>query len=194
MRVCGIELSGNDAIVCLLSLEGDVFQIPDCRARKLSLPKEAMAKDLKYFQKSFAQLVQDYKVDKVVIRQRPMKGKFAGGAIGFKLEAAMELLDGVEVIVMAPTDIKASLKRNPVHVAFGDTGLKGFQEPAFNTAFAYLMKDHYSDDENKTPAPRAEKEQAQKEDNTTAPTNDKAATSSKKKAPAKRPAKASPWG
>ena len=143
MRVCGVELSGNDANVCLLSLAEEVFQIPDCRARKFSLPKHAISKDLKYFQKSFAQLVQDYKIDKIVIRQRPMKGKFAGGAIGFKLEAALELLDDVEVIILTPTMIKESLKRNPVHVPMADTGLKMFQEVAFNTAFAYLMKDKY---------------------------------------------------
>lgn len=143
MRVCGVELSANDAVVCLLSLADEVFQIPDCRARKLSLPKNAEAKDLRYFQKSFAQLVQDYKIDKIVIRQRPMKGKFAGGAVGFKLEAALELLDDVEVIVMSPTEIKESLKRNPVLVPMAETGLKMFQETAFNTAFAYLMKDKY---------------------------------------------------
>jgi hypothetical protein len=143
MRVIGVELSGNDANVCLLSLADEVFQIPDCRTRKLSLPKDAKASDLQYFQKTFAQLIQDYKVDQIVIRQRPMKGKFAGGAIGFKLEAALELLSDVEVIVLSPTAIKESLKRNPVVVPMSDTGLKMFQEVAFNTAYAYLMKDKY---------------------------------------------------
>jgi hypothetical protein len=144
MRVIGVELSGNDANVCLLSLADEVFQIPDCRTRKLSLPKDAKAKELRYFQKTFAQLIQDYKIDQIVIRQRPMKGKFAGGAVGFKLEAALELLDNVEVIVLTPTAIKESLKRNPVLVPMPDTGLKMFQEVAFNTAYAYLMKDKYA--------------------------------------------------
>ena len=144
MRVIGVELSGNDANVCLLSLADEVFQIPDCRARKLTLPKNATAKDLRYFQKTFGQLVQDYQVDEVVIRQRPMKGKFAGGAVGFKLEAALELLNDVEVVVLTPTEIKESLKRNPVLVPMADTGLKMFQEVAFNTAYAYLMKDKYA--------------------------------------------------
>ncbi|MFT2089835.1 DUF3010 family protein [Paraglaciecola sp. 2405UD69-4] len=143
MRVCGVELSGNDANVCLLSLDDEVFQIPDCRARKFTLPKDAVSKDIRYFQKSFAQLVTDYKIDKIVIRQRPMKGKFAGGAVGFKLEAALELLQDVDVEVISPVAIKESLKRNPVHVPMAETGLKMFQEVAFNTAFAYLMKDKY---------------------------------------------------
>ena len=144
MRIIGVDLSGNDANICLLSLEDEVFQIPDCRTRKLSLPKHAVAKDLRYFQKTFAQLVQDYKVEQIVIRQRPLKGKFAGGAIGFKLEAALELLSDVEVVILSPTAIKESLKRNPVLVPMAETGLKMFQEVAFNTAFAYLMKDKYA--------------------------------------------------
>jgi hypothetical protein len=59
------------------------------------------------------------------------------------MEAALELLTDVEVIVLSPTAIKESLKRNPVLVPMPETGLKMFQEVAFNTAFAYLMKDKY---------------------------------------------------
>ena len=141
MRVCGVELAGNDANIALLNLENSLIQLPDCRTRKLSLQKAATAHELKYFQKSFAQLVQDYKIETIVIRQRPMKGKFAGGAIGFKLEAALELLDGVKVIVMPPTEIKAALKESRVFIEFSETGLKGFQKSAFETALAYLSQD-----------------------------------------------------
>jgi hypothetical protein len=144
MKVCGVELSSNDVNVCLLSLEEEVFQLPDFRSRRITLTNINSSKDLRYFQQTFAKLMSDYSIDTVVIRQRPMKGKFAGGAVGFKLEAAIELIDGLEVEIMSPTDIKASLKRNPVHIPFAETGLKMFQEVAFQTAFAYLMKDKYA--------------------------------------------------
>ncbi|TPV54789.1 DUF3010 family protein [Aestuariibacter sp. GS-14] len=140
MRVCGVELAGNDANVALLELDNDMFRLPDCRTRKVSLQKAATAHELKYFQKSFAQLVQDYKIETIVIRQRPMKGKFAGGAIGFKLEAALELLNGVQVIIMPPTDIKTALKDSRIFIEFSETGLKGFQKSAFETAFAYVSQ------------------------------------------------------
>ena len=141
MRVCGVELAGNDANIALLNLENNLIQLPDCRTRKLSLQKAATAHELKYFQKSFAQLVQDYKIETIVIRQRPMKGKFAGGAIGFKLEAALELLNEVEVVVMPPTEIKAALKDSRIYIEFSETGLKGFQKSAFETALAYVSQD-----------------------------------------------------
>ncbi|MEI8650686.1 DUF3010 family protein [Paraglaciecola sp. Hal342] len=144
MKVCGVELNSNDVNVCLLSLADDVFQLPDFRSRRLTLTNINSSKDLRYFQQTFAKLMADYQVDKVVIRQRPMKGKFAGGAVGFKLEAAIELIEDLDVVIMSPTDIKESLRRNPVHIPFAETGLKVFQETAFNTAFAYLMKDKYA--------------------------------------------------
>lgn len=140
MKVCGVELKSNDVNICLLSLADEVFQVPDCRARRLTLTDINSQESLKHFQATFAKLMLDYKVDKVIIRQRPMKGKFAGGAVGFKLEAAIELIDDLDVVVFSGNEIKESLKRNPVHVPFAETGLKVFQETAFETAFAYLMR------------------------------------------------------
>ncbi|HAW74958.1 MAG TPA: DUF3010 domain-containing protein, partial [Alteromonas australica] len=75
---------------------------------------------------------------------RQSKGKFAGSAIGFKLEAAIELIEGLNVVVMSPTDIKESLRRNPIAVSFSETGLKQFQETAFTSAYAWLMKNEYA--------------------------------------------------
>ena len=144
MKVCGVDLNSNDANVCLLALDDELFQLPDFRARRISLTDSNSTGALRHFQQTFAKLMHDYKVDKVVIRQRPMKGKFAGGAVGFKLEAAIELIADLDVVIMSPTDIKESIKRNPIPVLFSETGVKAYQEPAFNTAFAYLMKDKFA--------------------------------------------------
>ncbi|ALM89557.1 MULTISPECIES: DUF3010 family protein [Alteromonas] len=143
MKVCGVDLKGNEANVCLLSLIDGLFHVPDCRTRRLTLA-DSSAKGLKSFQSTFAKLVADYKIDAVIIRQRQSKGKFAGSAIGFKLEAAIELIEGLDVVVYSPTDIKESLRRNPIAVPFAETGLKQFQEPAFTSAYAWLMQNHYA--------------------------------------------------
>lgn len=148
MKVCGVEIKGSEAIISLLSLSDELFNIPDCRVRKLLLEKGHSSEQLKAFQFAFAKLMEDYQVEKVIIRERPTKGKFAGGAVGFKIEAAIELIDALEVELMSPTDIKASLKRNPLHVPFAETGLKVFQEGAFSTAFAYLMNCQYPPSES----------------------------------------------
>lgn len=139
MKICGVELKGNDAVICLLSHENEVVHLPDCRVAKLSIGNANDTQEMKKFQFSFAKLIEDYKIEKVVIRQRQTKGKFAGGAVGFKLEAAIQLIDDLKVEVVAPTAIKESLKRNPLGIQFKDTGLKQYQEQAFTTAYACAM-------------------------------------------------------
>ena len=139
MKICGVELSGNDAIISLLSLSDGVFTIPDCRVAKVSISDANDTQKMKDFQFSFAKLMQDYQIDAVVIRQRQAKGKFAGGAVGFKLEAAIQLIEGLSVRVVEATEIKERLKRNPLSVPFKETGLKQYQEPAFLVAYACIM-------------------------------------------------------
>lgn len=145
MKICGVEIKGNDAVICILSMDDDTFNLPDCRVRKVSIEKTASSDQLKFFQQTFSKLMEDYQIEKVIIRERPTKGKFAGGAIGFKLEAAIQLIDQLDVVLMTPVAIKANLKRNPLPILFSDTGLKVFQESAFGTAYAFLMQCKYGE-------------------------------------------------
>ncbi|MCF6282412.1 MAG: DUF3010 family protein [Candidatus Polarisedimenticolaceae bacterium] len=139
MRICGVELTSNDAVVCLLNLEDQRFNIPDCRVRKLTLKKEHTREDLQQFQFEFTKLIGDYKVNKVAIRGRMLKGKFSGGAVGFKLESAIQLIADIDVVVLSPTQIKSALAENALPISFSDTGLKVFQEAAFTAAYAAHM-------------------------------------------------------
>ena len=139
MIICGVELSANDAVVCLLDLENKQFNLPDCRARKLTLPKDHTREDLQKFQFSFAKLMSDYRVDRVAIKERMAKGKFAGGAISFKMESAIQLIADLDVTLLSSTQIKSALSEKPLPVQFSDTGLKVFQETAFKTAYAAQM-------------------------------------------------------
>ncbi len=139
MRICGVDLKANDAIICLLSLESGVVHLPDCRVSKLTLGNSEDSQEMKRFHFEFKKLMEDYQVDKVVIRARQTKGKFAGSAAGFKMEAAIQLIEGLDVEVVSSNDIKQSLKRNPLAIQFKDTGLRQYQENAFTTVYACAM-------------------------------------------------------
>jgi hypothetical protein len=143
MRICGVELKGTEAVICLLSYKDSLFSIPECRTRKVDFSKQNRQTDIAYFQSTFAKLIEDYKVDQVVIKERPLKGKFAGGALGFKMEAAIQLIKDLPVEVMTPSVFKESIKRNPVTVSFDETGLKLFQKTAFEVAYATHMNIAY---------------------------------------------------
>lgn len=140
MRVCGVEIKSNEAILCLMELNGDLFDIPDCRQIRFQLVHDQDAESVQKFQFSLKKLFQDYKVNAVAIKERPQKGKFAGGAVGFKIEAALQLISEVETHLVSGTMFKETLKRNPLPVEFKATGLKGFQETAFMTAYAFLLR------------------------------------------------------
>lgn len=141
MLVCGVELTGSDAVLCLLSLDRGQFTLPECKARKLSLNKNHTRDDLKQFKAVFAALMAEYGVDCVVIKERMPKGKFAGGAISFKLEATIQLIadPDLDVRLLPPALIKSTLAANPLPIHFEATGLKAFQETAFTAAYVGLM-------------------------------------------------------
>lgn len=138
MKVCGVDLKGNDAIVCVMALENGLYDLPQLRVPKISIQDAGDAEQMHKFQFAFKKLMEDYKIDKVVIKGRALKGKFAGGPVGFKLEAAIQLIDGLDCEIVSGSYVKSALAKSQVDIDFRDTGLKKFQQTAFETAFAYF--------------------------------------------------------
>ncbi|TMM45958.1 DUF3010 family protein [Colwellia ponticola] len=144
MRACGVEIKSNDAIICIMSKENNLYDIPHTRVQKISLGNAGDAEEVKKFQFAFAKLMEDYQVTHVQIKGRALKGKFAGGPVGFKIEAAIQLIDALDVEVVAGTAIKKELAKSQIDIDFRDTGLKQFQEQAFATVFAYFESQNNS--------------------------------------------------
>lgn len=138
MKACGVEIKGNDAIICIMSKENNLYDIPHTRVQKVSLDNAGDAEQVQKFQFTFAKLMEDYQVTHVLIKGRALKGKFAGGPIGFKVEAAIQLIQELNVEILAGSFIKKELAKSQIDIDFRDTGLKQYQEQAFDTVFAYL--------------------------------------------------------
>lgn len=138
MKACGVEIKGNDAIICIMSKENNLYDIPHTRVQKVSLDNAGDSEEVQKFQFTFAKLMEDYQVTHVLIKGRALKGKFAGGPIGFKVEAAIQLIQELNVEILAGSFIKKELAKSQIDIDFRDTGLKQYQEQAFGTVFAYL--------------------------------------------------------
>lgn len=138
MKACGVEIKGNDAIICIMSKENNLYDIPHTRVQKVSLDNAGDAEQVQKFQFTFAKLMEDYQVTHVLIKGRALKGKFAGGPIGFKVEAAIQLIQELNVEILAGSYIKKELAKSQIDIDFRDTGLKQYQEQAFGTVFAFL--------------------------------------------------------
>ena len=150
MRTCGVEITGSDVLLCILTKDNDVFDIRDVRQTRFTLGNGNDTEVMRKFQFDFKKLMEDYQIDSVAIKERQAKGKFAGSAKGFKMETAIQLIERLDVQVLSATEIKEQLKRNPVPIDFEDTGLKKFQENAFISAYVYIMRKTYKQDEPKT--------------------------------------------
>ncbi len=144
MKVCGVEIKSNEAIICIISKENNLYDIPHTRVQRVSLDNAGDAEAVQKFQFTFAKLMEDYQVTHVLIKGRALKGKFAGGPVGFKIEAAIQLISELQVEILAGTFIKKELSRSQIDIDFRDTGLKQFQEQAFSTAFAYLEAQNHN--------------------------------------------------
>ena len=148
MRTCGVEITGSEVLLCLLTKEEDVFDIRDVRQTRFTLGQVGQdTEEMRKFQFDFAKLLEDYQIDSVAIKQRALKGKFAGSATGFKIEAAIQLIKDVDVKILSATEIKEQLKRNPLPIDFEETGLKRYQETAFINAYVYIMIKTYRPEE-----------------------------------------------
>jgi hypothetical protein len=135
MKVCGVELKGGEAIISLLSYEGETYNVPDCRQKSFAISNSAQTDAIREFHFAFSKLLEDYRVDEVVIIEREQKGKGAGSVTSFKLEAVIQVI-GLPVTFISPVTIKAQLKRNPPQVDFEGLDLKRFQRNAFDAAYA----------------------------------------------------------
>lgn len=138
MRVCGVELKGNDAVICLMIFEKGLYTLLECRVKKISISDATNQQQLQKFQFDFTKLMADYQVDHVVIKERMTRGKFAGGSVSFKLEASIQLIEYLNVTLLSSAKIKETLKNSHTSMNFNDTGLKQFQEQAFMTGFSYI--------------------------------------------------------
>jgi hypothetical protein len=140
MTVCGIEISGNDAIICLLKYEEGLFVLPECRSNRIQCANPDRTEDLVYFQKTFIKLAEDYKIDQFAIRARQKKGKFAGGANGFKLEAVLQVAPGLNTQIINASEQKQILSETRPPFSFNETGLKKFQEAALMVGFCQIAR------------------------------------------------------
>ena len=141
MRICGIELTAKEANICLLQLADGLFEIPNCRVKKLSLLKDDQQDSVRYFKFEFIKLMQDDQIDQIVIRSRMQRGRFSGSAVSFKIEGILQSCDEFSVELINSSSINVILKHSSLHIDFAETGLKKFQQQAYEAALAFAQKD-----------------------------------------------------
>jgi len=108
MITCGIEFSKNKAIFSFLEKdENGIFFDISGKKISLELVDDENHLEVKEFQKILYSLLETYQPQKIGIVKRQKKGKFAGGAISFKLEGILQLYPNCDILLIPATTIKS---------------------------------------------------------------------------------------
>lgn len=133
MKYCGIELKSSEArIVCIEANNGD-YQFVAPQVKKIKLVDSKSQEAALSFRKAFATFFGDHDFDRIGIKERGKRGKFAGGADSFKMEGILQTLDYPIEIIHART-IKAKINDKTLKTE----DLNVYQEEALKIAVSFI--------------------------------------------------------
>ncbi len=134
-RICGIELKSSEAILVVIEITDDGYYFVDIDPKKIKLGDDESNALIKSFHDAVVNFSKDNHIDTLVIKKRAKKGKMAGGAISFKLEAIIQLNGVAEVSFVSGQGIAAANKKDPFEMP---EGIKKYQENAFMAASLFI--------------------------------------------------------
>jgi len=132
MIVCGIEIKSFEAIIAIISCDlasGTVSRIES--AKKVSLNNDEDCADVRSTYSAFESLLRANGVTRVAVKKRAHKGKFAGGAISFKIEGLIQMQNVSPVTFVSGQALSAAERREPYKVP---SGFVQYQNEAAKTA------------------------------------------------------------
>lgn len=132
MVVCGIEMSASQAHLVILDGTKGEFQHVNKEPRKLPLADDENKDEIRAFRDSLYAFFRENRVEHVVIKKRNKKGEYAGGPVGFKMEAVAQLYTGCAVDLLAPQAIAAAIRHGQPNQP---TTLRAYQKDAFEVAY-----------------------------------------------------------
>ena len=133
MQTLGIELKANRAIYVALEGSDDDFQVVKKGFFELKDSKDQNA--IKGFHESWMTLINEGDYHAIAIKERISKGRFAGGAITFKMEGLIQLSD-YQIQIVHGTKLRNKLKG--IDPTFGK--IHSYQEEAARLAYYLLLQ------------------------------------------------------
>ena len=133
MKYCGIELKSNEARIVSLEIQEGDYKLIATQTKKIKLNDSKSQKSTQSFKEAFNKFSQDNNFEKIGIKERMKRGKFAGGADSFKMEGILQTLDyPIEIIHTATIKSKTkdkTLKTEDINV---------YQEEALKVALSLI--------------------------------------------------------
>ncbi len=112
MRVCGCEISAKEVRLAVVHLddEGSVEMLR-LKTTRIELEDDTSEADLRSFLAALHEFSRENGIDTFAIKTRAKKGRMAGGAVSFKIETLIQLVDGCHTRFVSPVALSHFAKK-----------------------------------------------------------------------------------
>lgn len=112
MRVCGCEISANEVRLAVVhhNDEGGVEMLR-LKTTRVELEDDTSEIDLRSVLADLQEFAREHEIDVFVIKTRAKKGRMAGGAVSFKIETLIQLVEGSKTKFVSPVALSHFTKK-----------------------------------------------------------------------------------
>jgi len=112
MRVCGCEISAQEVRLAVVHLnhEGNV-ELLRLKTTRLELEDDTSEADLRLFLATLHEFARENEIDTFAVKTRAKKGRMAGGAVSFKIETLIQLVEGCQTRFVNPVALSHFAKK-----------------------------------------------------------------------------------
>ena len=133
MKTCGIELKGNEARIVVIEGNPEDYVVVSTGFTRIVLDDPKNQDEVRFFYNEFVAFLEDGDFDRIGIKERVSRGRFAGGTTTFKIEGLIQNTEFPIEIIHA-SKIKTRLKDTELDIS----AIHDYQIEAMRVAY-YLM-------------------------------------------------------
>ena len=112
MRVCGCEISAKEVRLAVVHLNDDGnMEMLRLKTTRIELEDDTSEVDLRSFLAALHVFSHENEIDTFVIKTRAKKGRMAGGAVSFKIETLIQLVEGCHTRFVSPVALSHFAKK-----------------------------------------------------------------------------------
>ena len=112
MRVCGCEISAQEVRLAVVQLDDEgKIEMLRLKTTRIELADDTSESDLRAFLASLQDFAREHAIGTFVVKTRAKKGKMAGGAVSFKIETLIQLVEGCDTRFVSPIALSNFAKK-----------------------------------------------------------------------------------
>jgi hypothetical protein len=115
MRICGCEISAQEVRLAVFELNDEQnVEILRIKKTRIELEDDTSEENLRSFLAALQEFSQENTIGTFVIKTRAKKGRIAGGAVSFKIETLIQLVEGCNTRFVSPIALSNFAKKELV--------------------------------------------------------------------------------